>query len=239
MGQAGAKEEDYSVLEWKDEKVPGHLLNKPLKRCRFRASHNTYIADTQIGGNASIFEVLRVVSLGCRVIELDVSKNIDGTITVGHGGHGVYVTTTFPFLKCCRVLSKWAWKKSDYPLILCLERSNIELSEIMPVLAEAFGNRLYTGKVSIDTPIKVIARKLVVYPKGEKGFISIPQPDLAGRQIHPDKSMLRIYPRNFLHSYNYDPLPAFERGVQVIAMNWNTEDAHLVKYARLIRAPIV
>jgi len=242
MGQVEHKEdaENYGQLDWREEKVPARIRSLQFKHCLFRASHNTYVEDIQIGGNASIYEVMRVVSKGCRVIELDLSHELGGDeLVIGHSTGAIYGTTVVRFSKCCKALAAWAWKRSDYPLILCFDLNGVELEEVIPVLKAHFGKCLYTGPFTMDTKIEDLVGRVAVYPKGGDGFRSVGSNSLHTVVHHPESQVLRVYPNNVIHSTNYDPSNAFNMHAQVVAMNWNMEDAHLTKYMACIPTPIV
>lgn len=242
MGQTLEKEksQDYSVLPWGKEKVPDALLSLPIKDCQFRASHNTYISDVQIGGHASIFEVLRVVSLGCRAIELDVSKGVAGNLVISHSLPNIHFTTVILLEECCHALAKWAWKYSNYPLILCIQMVGEDIGEeIKHVMRKTFGGYYLDKQVTIDTPVKELVNRVIIYPKGNPGFVSVGANSFFNAQLELEKQMVRVYPNNIYYSTNYDPRPIFQRGAQMIVMNWNNEDQNLIMYKKLIPFPIV
>ncbi|CAI4989021.1 ANL_collapsed_G0054200.mRNA.1.CDS.1 [Saccharomyces cerevisiae] len=138
MGQDGftkfLKEQPY-LVEVKEE-----LYSKPLNHYFIASSHNTYLLGKQIAETPSVEGYIQVLQQGCRCVEIDIWDGENGPV-VCHG----FLTSAIPLKTVIRVIKKYAFITSPYPLIISLEincnKDNQKLASL--IMREVLAEQLY------------------------------------------------------------------------------------------------
>ncbi|MED6191905.1 hypothetical protein PIB30_004983 [Stylosanthes scabra] len=96
-----------------------HDMSAPLSHYFMYTGHNSYLTGNQLTSDCSDEPIIEALQQGVRVIELDLwpSTNEDGIKVV----HGRTLTTPVLLTKCLESIKKYAFVKSDFPVILTLE----------------------------------------------------------------------------------------------------------------------
>ncbi|KAH7092138.1 PLC-like phosphodiesterase [Paraphoma chrysanthemicola] len=96
----------------------GIELNKPLNEYFISSSHNTYLLGRQVAGESSTEAYISALQKGCRCLEIDCWDGSDNLPVVMHGRT---LTKAISFHDTIKVINKFAFTESPYPLILSLE----------------------------------------------------------------------------------------------------------------------
>ncbi|KAL9332613.1 hypothetical protein ACSQ67_002223 [Phaseolus vulgaris] len=98
-----------------------HDMSAPLSHYFMYTGHNSYLTGNQLTSDSSDEPIIEALKQGVRVIELDLwpskSSTKDGIKVV----HGRTFTTPISVRTCLQSIKKYAFYKSDYPVILTLE----------------------------------------------------------------------------------------------------------------------
>ncbi|XP_004500489.1 phosphoinositide phospholipase C 6 [Cicer arietinum] len=97
-----------------------HDMKAPLSHYFMYTGHNSYLTGNQFTSVSSDEPIIEALLQGVRVIELDLwpSSTKYGGIKVVHGRT---LTTPVALTKCLESIKKYAFVKSDFPVILTLE----------------------------------------------------------------------------------------------------------------------
>mgnify|MGYP003629404960 FL=1 len=93
-------------------------LNRPLNEYFISSSHNTYLLGRQVAGESSTEAYISALQKGCRCLEIDCWDGSDNLPVVMHGRT---LTKAISFHDTIKVINKFAFTESPYPLILSLE----------------------------------------------------------------------------------------------------------------------
>jgi phosphatidylinositol phospholipase C delta len=127
-----------SVLKPVDKNIQ---LNRPLNEYFISCSHNTYLLGRQVAGESSTEAYITALQKGCRCIEIDCWDGSDGKPVVVHGRT---LTSSISFHDTIKVVNKYAFVESKYPLILSLEVHCTADQQALMVktMCEEFGDKL-------------------------------------------------------------------------------------------------
>ncbi|TSO05367.1 1-phosphatidylinositol 4,5-bisphosphate phosphodiesterase delta-1 [Bagarius yarrelli] len=232
-------------------------MSQPLNHYFISSSHNTYLLKDQLKGPSSTEGYVRALIKGCRCVELDVWDGSDGEPVIYHG---YTLTSKILFKDVIRAIKEYAFKTSEYPVILSLEtHCSVDQQKLMAThMCSILGSALITKPLGESMPTALpcpeskklkLAKELsdlAIYCKSVKfrGFeharnsqsfyemSSFKEWDAedfaeksANEYIHHNVDKLsRIYPSGAIrtNSSNYNPVPLWNVGCQIVALNFQT-----------------
>jgi hypothetical protein len=145
--------------------------SQPLASYFISTSHNTYLADrNQLAGKSDADMYRRVLTAGCRCVEIDVWDGTGGGSGVPEVTHGATLTTRISFACVCDAIREYAFVTSPLPLILSLEMHCIvaQQKKVAAILIETFGDALIMQS-EVDAlgraPLEALSRRVIVKGK--------------------------------------------------------------------------
>ncbi|KAH0621242.1 hypothetical protein JD844_022327 [Phrynosoma platyrhinos] len=130
-------------------------MSQPLCHYFISSSHNTYLMEDQLRGQSSVEGYIRALKRGCRCLEVDCWDGSNGEPIVYHGHT---FTSKIPFREVVTTLEKYAFRASEYPIILSIENHcSIEQQDIMAqqlkgILGEQLLLNTIDGRVPMQLP---------------------------------------------------------------------------------------
>ncbi|XP_041937324.1 1-phosphatidylinositol 4,5-bisphosphate phosphodiesterase delta-4 [Alosa alosa] len=145
-------------------------MTQPLCHYFISSSHNTYLLEDQLRGHSSVEGYIRALKRGCRCVEVDCWDGPNGEPIVYHGHT---FTSKILFKDVVIALGNYAFKVSEYPVILSIENHcSVEQQRIMAQhLNQILGDKLLKntldGKVPDSFPSPEDMKKKILL-KGKK-----------------------------------------------------------------------
>ncbi|CAH7672476.1 PLC-like phosphodiesterase [Phakopsora pachyrhizi] len=137
-------------------------MNLPLCDYFVSTSHNTYLVGNQLKGQSTLEGYIRALQEGCRSVELDCWDGDSGEPVVYHGRT---LTSKLLLAEALKVISKYAFVASPYPLILSLEVhcQPSQQERIAELLKTCLGKSLLDKRLDGDVKDSLPSPKQLMY----------------------------------------------------------------------------
>ncbi|XP_037612883.1 1-phosphatidylinositol 4,5-bisphosphate phosphodiesterase delta-1a isoform X2 [Sebastes umbrosus] len=143
-------QEECSILNPAHKQVYQDM-HQPLNHYYISSSHNTYLMEDQLKGPSSTEAYIKALMKSCRCVELDCWDGANGEPVIYHG---YTLTSKVLFRDVIKVINDYAFKTSDYPVILSLENHcTVEQQKLMAhYLISILGDALVTKPLGNTMP---------------------------------------------------------------------------------------
>ncbi|XP_061571837.1 1-phosphatidylinositol 4,5-bisphosphate phosphodiesterase delta-4-like isoform X1 [Cololabis saira] len=144
-------------------------MDQPLCHYFISSSHNTYLMEDQLRGQSSVEGYIRALKRGCRCVEVDCWDGPNGEPIVYHGHT---LTSKILFKDVVAAVGSYAFKVSDYPVLLSLENHcSVEQQRVMAQhLDNILGDKLLKNTLDGPAPARLpspqsLKRKILLKAK--------------------------------------------------------------------------
>lgn len=157
-------------------------MTQPLSHYFISSSHNTYLMEDQLRGHSSTEAYIQALKRGCRCVELDCWDGPDGEPIVYHGHT---LTSKILFRDVIATLKEYAFKASEFPVILSLENHcGLEQQTVMAQhLRQILGGTLQTSLIHGEVPEQLPS------PQDLRGKILLKAKKLGGLGQRSDETL--------------------------------------------------
>ncbi|KAK4277831.1 hypothetical protein QN277_015765 [Acacia crassicarpa] len=152
-----------------------HDMEAPLSHYFIYTGHNSYLTGNQFSSECSEEPVIQALQQGVRVIELDLwpTSNKDDIKVV----HGRTLTTPVSPRKCLEAIKKYAFFKSEYPVIITIEDHLTRdlRTKFAEMATEILGDLLYYPQAERLTEFpspKSLKNKIIISTKPPKEHLN-------------------------------------------------------------------
>ncbi|KAI4878691.1 hypothetical protein NFI96_001026 [Prochilodus magdalenae] len=165
---------DGSVFNSEDQSLYQDMT-QPLNHYFISSSHNTYLLEDQLKGRSSVEGYIQALKRGCRCLEIDCWDGSNGEPVVYHGHT---FTSKILFKDVINTVAKYAFKTSEYPVILSIEnRCSVEQQKVMAqLLRDILGDMLVRTTVDGKVP------SVLPSPEELKGKVLVKGKKIGGLQ---------------------------------------------------------